>query len=476
MGFFDKLKQLINLESSIKSKQQEFDTLAAQVKEQSSVLEDINKNIEETKAILKSTIDNRDTELEKTHKQQQDIIESYKKQLEEAKEPYDAFVEQFNQLKEDFNKVEKSKTVCETSIKIYKKLIKKINSELIEKGNVSDDTHDELIRVVPEVELHLHSHDIKQLRAELSENDKAINKTLERYEGRYTTKTNRALYQLMVIALQAEMQNILIYLKFNTLQECKNKLSSMIAKYTSIVTEGNQSIAPTISSFVQEMSVLFETKIDIEFEYYSKKEQEKQEQLALKEQMRQEAEERKALEAEEKKVKREEEKYKGEISNIEKQIAECVDSDKILQLEDKLKELMGQLSKLEEKKEEIIKRQNGKAGYVYVISNLGSFGDSTFKVGMTRRLDPMDRVRELGDASVPFSFDVHSFIFSDDAVGLETELHKRLDSKRKNKINHRKEFFDISIEELESIVQEINPAAEFNKTMVAMEYRQSIEQ
>lgn len=94
---------------------------------------------------------------------------------------------------------------------------------------------------------------------------------------------------------------------------------------------------------------------------------------------------------------------------------------------------------------------------------------------MTRRLDPMDRVKELGDASVPFAFDVHSFIFSDDAVGLEAELHKRLYTKRKNKINSRKEFFDVSVDELEALVQEINPTAEFNKTMIAMEYRQGLE-
>lgn len=85
----------------------------------------------------------------------------------------------------------------------------------------------------------------------------------------------------------------------------------------------------------------------------------------------------------------------------------------------------------------------------------------------------MDRVKELGDASVPFPFDVHSFIFSDDAVGLESELHKRLNDKRKNKINLRKEFFDVNIDELEKLVQEINPAAEFKTTMLATEFRQS---
>ena len=96
-----------------------------------------------------------------------------------------------------------------------------------------------------------------------------------------------------------------------------------------------------------------------------------------------------------------------------------------------------------------------------------------FKVGMTRRLEPMDRVKELSDASVPFMFDVHSFIFSDDAVALEQKLHSILEKNRVNKINLRKEFFNVSIDELEKIVTEIDPTAEFNKTMIAEEYRQS---
>ena len=126
------------------------------------------------------------------------------------------------------------------------------------------------------------------------------------------------------------------------------------------------------------------------------------------------------------------------------------------------------------KKKEISNLANGKAGNVYVISNLGSFGDKMFKIGMTRRLNPQDRVNELGDASVPFKFDVHSFIFSDDAVGLENKLHQILDDKRVNKVNRRKEFFYTSIDELEQLVTEIEPTAEFNKTMLAEEFHQSL--
>ena len=124
-------------------------------------------------------------------------------------------------------------------------------------------------------------------------------------------------------------------------------------------------------------------------------------------------------------------------------------------------------------KKEISKLANGKAGNVYVISNLGSFGENVFKIGMTRRLNPQDRVNELGDASVPFKFDVHSFIFSDDAVGLENKLHTILNNKRVNKVNLRKEFFYCTIDELEQLVTEIEPTAEFNKTMLAEEFRQS---
>lgn len=133
------------------------------------------------------------------------------------------------------------------------------------------------------------------------------------------------------------------------------------------------------------------------------------------------------------------------------------------------------LENVKTKKEEITTLQNGKAGFVYIISNLGSFGDNVFKIGMTRRLDPQDRIDELSNASVPFKFDVHSFIFSEDAVSLENALHKRLDKKRMNKITTKKEFFRCNIDELESLVYEIQPTASFIKTMLAEQYRMSLE-
>ncbi|EGC93210.1 GIY-YIG nuclease family protein [Turicibacter sanguinis] len=189
--------------------------------------------------------------------------------------------------------------------------------------------------------------------------------------------------------------------------------------------------------------------------------------------MKQEVEERKQLEQQRKQVEKEEAKYIGEINKVKELLLITDNQDKLSQLNNKIEELQRQLFDVEQKKDDIIKRQNGKARNVYIISNLGSFGENIFKVGMTRRLEPMDRVKELSDASVPFMFDVHSFIFSDDAVALEQKLHSILEKNRVNKINLRKEFFNVSIDELEKIVTEIDPTAEFNKTMIAEEYRQS---
>ena len=314
--------------------------------------------------------------------------------------------------------------------------------------------------------------DVKDLRKAYRENDWQIEKVLKKYASRYTTKANQAIYKLMVMALRAELQNILTALKYEKLDTAIESVKSMTAKYLTIAGEGNQTIVSTLTKFIGELEYLFINAVKIEYNYYVKKEQARQEQLAIREQMRQEAEERRALEAEKKKIEAEESKYKNEIEKVTLQMQAASDEEKA-KLQARILELQSQLSDVVVQKEKIASLANGRAGNVYVISNLGSFGENMFKVGMTRRLNPQDRVDELGDASVPFKFDVHSFIFSDDAVGLESRLHSILESKRVNKVNRRKEFFYTSVDELEKLVQEIEPTAEFNRTMMAEEFRQS---
>ena len=330
-----------------------------------------------------------------------------------------------------------------------------------------------LNELAPSITLNLHCMDMRDLRTAYRNNEKQIDKLVEAYKGRYTTKANQTIYELMVIALRAELQNVLYVLKYDKLDKAIESIKVITAKYLSIATNGNQSIAPTMTRFIGEIEYLFINAVKIEYNYYVKKEQAKQEQQAIREQMRQEAEERRALEQERKKIEAEEKKYQNEIERIREQIA-TADEATAIKLRIELAEVESSLSDVAVKKEEIVNLQNGKAGNIYIISNLGSFGENVFKIGMTRRLDPQDRVDELGSASVPFRFDVHSFIFSEDAVALENELHKRLNDQRVNKVNMRKEFFYSTIDELETLTLEISPSAEFNRTMLAEEYRQSL--
>ena len=295
---------------------------------------------------------------------------------------------------------------------------------------------------------------------------------MKQYESRYTTKANKAIYKLMVIALRAELQNVLYALKYDKLDKAIENVKDVTGKYLEIAAGGNQSIAGTLTKFIGEIEYLFINAVKIEYNYYVKKEQARQEQLAIREQMRQEAEERKALERERKKIAEEESKYTGEIEKLQAQLS-TAESSEVAALNARILELQAQLSDVIVKKDEISKLANGKAGNVYIISNLGSFGEDVFKIGMTRRLNPQERIDELGNASVPFRFDVHSFIFSDDAVGLESRLHEELNSKRVNKVNLRKEFFRVSMDELEELVNSIDPTAEFNRTILAEEFRQS---
>ncbi|MBB5872781.1 hypothetical protein F4553_006215 [Allocatelliglobosispora scoriae] len=120
---------------------------------------------------------------------------------------------------------------------------------------------------------------------------------------------------------------------------------------------------------------------------------------------------------------------------------------------------------------------NVRAGYVYVISNIGAFGEGMVKIGMTRRLEPLDRVRELSDASVPFNFDVHAIFFSNDAVGIESAMHSRLASRRVNLVNQRREFFYVTPHEAKQHLLELaGDLLEYNESPEALEYRQSLTQ
>ena len=387
-----------------------------------------------------------------------------------------------NDLSEKSQKLEKQVNTQKNKVSRYKELYKSIEYAITnfldlevpyENCRLNRVDFDEMELVSPSIMLKLHSMDMRDLRNAYKANERQITELLKQYSSRYTTKANKSIYDLMVIALRSELQNILYNLKYERLDQSVDAVKKVSAKYLKIASEGNKNIAGTMTKFIGEIEYLFINAVKIEYNYYVKKEQAKQEQLAIREQMRQEAKEQKELEAERKKIEQEEQKYAAEIEKLKIQTSEARD-DEVEKYKERILALENQLSAVVIQKKEISTLQNGKAGRVYIISNLGSFGENIFKIGMTRRREVQERVDELGDASVPFKFDIHSTIFSNDAVELEKSIHQKLNSKRVNKVNLRKEFFYSSIDELEELVASIDPTAEFKRTMLAEEYRQSL--
>ncbi len=211
-------------------------------------------------------------------------------------------------------------------------------------------------------------------------------------------------------------------------------------------------------------------------EHREKVEEERQEQKRIREQMR---EEQKAL-AEIERAKTEAEKEEAaKAAALEKAKAELAADEATSKQHEKLEALVARLenelkSALDQKAKAIARAQLTRSGHVYVLSNVGSFGENIYKIGLTRRLDPFDRVEELGDASVPFPFDVHAIIFAEDAPALETKLHKAFADRRVNLVNMRKEYFKVTLEEIQEEVKKHHGFVSFTLTAEAEEFRKSI--
>lgn len=220
-----------------------------------------------------------------------------------------------------------------------------------------------------------------------------------------------------------------------------------------------------------------ELKLDelrLEHEMEERRKLEAEEQRRIREQMREEEKAQRELDRAQREAEEEEARQLRALEKARKELAKASGAQ-LDALSARIAELEGALSEAHSKKEraqslaELTKR-----GYVYVISNHGSFGPDVLKIGMTRRLDPMDRVRELGDASVPFEFDVHAMIYSDDAPALETALHREFTQRRVNLVNLRKEFFRVPLAELKSYAEKEGLEVELTLIAEAREYRETL--
>ena len=278
----------------------------------------------------------------------------------------------------------------------------------------------------------------------------------------------------------SDMQKLLIR-AFNS--ECDEAISKV--KFNNIDTAIKRMAASrdAISKLGAMMGVeitrqYYNSKVDelhLAYEYQIKKQEEKEEQKRIREEMREQAKLQKEIETARREIEKEQKHYQNALAKITAQI-ECAGDAELELLNKKKEEIESQLTELDKAIKDVDYREaNQKAGYVYVISNIGAFGDGVYKIGMTRRLDPMDRIDELGDASVPFNFDVHAMIFTEDAPGLEAALHRAFDSRKLNMVNTRREFFRVSLDEIKQVVKEnFDKTVEFVDVPDAEQYRQSL--
>lgn len=214
-------------------------------------------------------------------------------------------------------------------------------------------------------------------------------------------------------------------------------------------------------------------ELRLAFEYQQKKHQEHEEQKAARAEQREQAKVQKEIEEQRRKIEKEQTHYQTAYEKLTAQLTAHPDNPDLLA---KKQELEEHLSDIDKSLANIDYRQaNMKAGYVYIISNIGAFGENVYKIGMTRRLDPQDRIDELGDASVPFNFDVHAMIFSDDAPALEASLHKAFEDKKINMVNQRREFFNVTLDEIKEVVRKnYDKTVEFIDIPDAEQYRISM--
>lgn len=294
-------------------------------------------------------------------------------------------------------------------------------------------------------------------------------KAVKTYSSGSKKEVNNNIKQILR-CFNTECDNILVNLSVKNIDSSRNKISKSFDSLNKIFDVDGIKLEKKLLEMKLE-------QLNLVYTYELKSEQEREQQKAIKEQMLEEEKVRREIEKEKKKLEKDQAQCSGEIKKLMSYVQKTDnDTEKQLYI-DKIKELESKLKELESAKENVLEREaNALAGFVYVISNIGSFGEDVYKIGMTRRLEPMDRVKELSSASVPFEFDVHAMIFSDNAPQLESTLHTHFKNYSVNKVNPRKEFFKVSIDEIEKVVkEEYNNTVEFTKIPVAKEYRQSLE-
>lgn len=285
-----------------------------------------------------------------------------------------------------------------------------------------------------------------------SEGKKQINQTLK----------------LMLRAFNGESDAAIAKVKYNNIHVMKARIQKAYDTINGLAEVQSCRIAAAYLELkLEELSLVHE--------YEEKLQEEKEEQRRIREQMREEELALREIEKARLDAEKEEARYAEALRKAKEEVERST-GNKYMKLNSQIEELQRKLAEAQMNRQRALSRaQMTRSGHVYIISNIGSFGEQVYKIGMTRRLDPMDRVKELGDASVPFEFDVHAILYTEDAPALENKLHRAFHHRRVNRVNGKKEFFRVSITEIVEFVR-LHHSAEIEVVheAEAEEYRKTV--
>ena len=311
--------------------------------------------------------------------------------------------------------------------------------------------------------------EIRRMQKVMVRDDTAASCSMEwtvdgsRAKGRHQEKR---FIKLLIRAFNGECDAGALKVKYNNIVAMETRISRSFEALNKLGESQHISISPRYLD-------LKISELRLVHEFQEKKEAEKEEQRRIRELMREEERVRREAEKAQADAEREEKQYESALERARRELQRAGE-DQRQELEDEIAKLQQQLEEAHQNKERAVSRaQQTRSGYVYIISNVGSFGEDVYKIGLTRRLDPDDRIKELGDASVPFPFDVHAMIYSEDAPSLENLLHQAFDNRRVNLVNLRKEFFRVSLDEIKNATEGHGPI-EFTLAAEAEQFRRTL--
>lgn len=449
-----KVKLLSELEEEKKSLSSALEELEILISKNKTHLENLEKEIHEKSSEIeqkKTLVDEYQLKINAFEQKAKDVeqiyIEEEKKAIEEYKSNISSYEQQMKDIEQQYKDCADYGPEIPEAYGLYDRVLPLENSVIYKKK----------IDEIREKEKEL----IKSKSAIITKAKWQVNNS-----SREGSKLINRMSKIALRAFNGECDAVIESIKsYSKIESKKNKITIIFNTINELINTLHQSIS---SEYLQ---LKFE-ELEVVFEYENALATEREELKKQREIERDEELARREFLQEIKRIEKEKTHYSNEIEKMIADMKESQNTEKV-KFQEKISALEKKLAELTKKQEDFQNRFANKAGYVYIISNVGSFGNGIYKIGTTRRIDPFERINELSNASVPFKFDHFAVIFSENCYELEHSLHKRFEKNRVNKINLWKEYFKIDRKELEQELSKIDSTVRINNEPTAFEYKQS---